>query len=148
MVHVLIKKPVVDRAADPPFVDYDSEDSLSADEDEQDGEDDRERSMTEMEDEVTRSGERQHSDGQSYSWSLLRLVIVKAATRVVQQILTTVSLDTQDLPVASPALHLTLKTLDNWQSNYGRTVSPAMKHRIEEKCERKFEMFLKIINVY
>lgn len=143
MVRVLMTKPVVDRLADPPFVDYDSEESLSADE-EENGLDD-ERSITEMEDEVTRSGARQHSDGQSYSWALLRLVIIKAATRVVQQILTTVSLDTQDLPVASPALHLTLKTLDNWQSmhNVLQNLSTWIAKRIHHNLQARQDYFFK-----
>ncbi|OWA51395.1 DmX-like protein 2 [Hypsibius exemplaris] len=111
IVSCVLNKPLVDTFADPPFADYDSNDSQSDDEEPDHVSD------SEMDDAVTRRFDNEHLDPNSYSWAILRLVIVKAATRVVQQVLTTVSVDQQDLPVISPALHLTMRVLEKWQNS-------------------------------
>ena len=165
VVRALLNKPVVDSTAEPPYANYDSSDSLSDEEEDNDGNrlafcllevwlHSRRlfavvefsvsfavvefsvsvphsnsflpivyirnvpvcRSESEMEDAVTKRFENEHLDPNSYSWAILTLVIVKSAARVVQQVLTTVSVDQQDLPVISPVLHLTMQVLDKWQS--------------------------------
>lgn len=84
IIAALLSKPSVDRSVDPPFVDYDSEESISSDEE------DDVRSETEM-DQISKRAETEHSDPNSFSWAILRLVIIKTASKIMQQVFTTVS---------------------------------------------------------
>ncbi|XP_055346416.1 dmX-like protein 2 isoform X2 [Paramacrobiotus metropolitanus] len=104
----MLAKPNVDTSADPPFFDYDSDESVPSD--------DEDNPPSEIEfDEESKRAESEHSDPNSYSWAIVRLVVLKAAAKVIQQVLTTVAVEQQDLPVFSPVLHTTLKMLDHWQ---------------------------------
>ncbi|XP_068424902.1 dmX-like protein 2 isoform X2 [Clinocottus analis] len=57
----------------------------------------------------------EHSDPNSYSWALIRLVMVKLAHHNVKNFLPITGLDIADLPVVSPLSHAVLKTLENWE---------------------------------
>ncbi|XP_033181830.1 LOW QUALITY PROTEIN: dmX-like protein 2 [Anabas testudineus] len=57
----------------------------------------------------------EHSDPNSYSWALIRLVIVKLAHHNVKNFLPLAGLDFTDLPVTSPLSKAVLKTLENWE---------------------------------
>ncbi|XP_023264551.1 dmX-like protein 2 isoform X3 [Seriola lalandi dorsalis] len=57
----------------------------------------------------------EHSDPNSYSWALIRLVMVKLAHHNVKNFLPLTGLDFTDLPVISPLSNAVLKTLENWE---------------------------------
>lgn len=57
----------------------------------------------------------EHSDPNSYSWALIRLVMVKLAHHNVKNFLPLTGLDFTDLPVTSPLGNAVLKTLENWE---------------------------------
>ncbi|XP_056112669.1 dmX-like protein 2 isoform X1 [Rhinichthys klamathensis goyatoka] len=57
----------------------------------------------------------EHSDPNSYSWSLIRLVMVKLALNNVKTFLPLTGLDFTELPVTSPLANAVLKTLENWE---------------------------------
>ncbi|XP_050930631.1 dmX-like protein 2 isoform X3 [Lates calcarifer] len=57
----------------------------------------------------------EHSDPNSYSWALIRLVMVKLAHHNVKNFLPLTGLDFTDLPVTSPLSNAVLKTLENWE---------------------------------
>uniref|UniRef100_A0A671XZ40 Dmx-like 2 n=1 Tax=Sparus aurata TaxID=8175 RepID=A0A671XZ40_SPAAU len=57
----------------------------------------------------------EHSDPNSYSWSLIRLAMVKLAHHNVKNFLPLTGLDFTDLPVTSPLGNAVLKTLENWE---------------------------------
>ncbi|XP_051512650.1 dmX-like protein 2 isoform X3 [Myxocyprinus asiaticus] len=57
----------------------------------------------------------EHSDPNSYSWSLIRLVMVKLALHNVKTFLPLTGLDFTELPVTSPLANAVLKTLENWE---------------------------------
>ncbi|XP_029901913.1 dmX-like protein 2 isoform X4 [Myripristis murdjan] len=57
----------------------------------------------------------EHSDPNSYSWALIRLVMVKLALHNVKNFLPLTGLDFTDLPVTSPLCNAVLKTLENWE---------------------------------
>uniref|UniRef100_A0A3Q2U785 Dmx-like 2 n=1 Tax=Fundulus heteroclitus TaxID=8078 RepID=A0A3Q2U785_FUNHE len=57
----------------------------------------------------------EHSDSNSYSWSLIRLVMVKLAHHNVKNFIPLTGLDFTDLPVTSPLSNAVLKTLETWE---------------------------------
>ncbi|CAJ1049387.1 dmX-like protein 2 isoform X4 [Xyrichtys novacula] len=57
----------------------------------------------------------EHLDPNSYSWALIRLVMVKLAHHNVKNFLPLTGLDFTDLPVTSPLCNAVLKTLENWE---------------------------------
>uniref|UniRef100_A0A3Q1G2Q7 Dmx-like 2 n=1 Tax=Acanthochromis polyacanthus TaxID=80966 RepID=A0A3Q1G2Q7_9TELE len=57
----------------------------------------------------------EHSDPNSYSWALIRLVMVKLAHHNVKNFIPLTGLDFTDLPVTSPLCNAVLKTLENWE---------------------------------
>ncbi|XP_032373939.1 dmX-like protein 2 isoform X2 [Etheostoma spectabile] len=57
----------------------------------------------------------EHSDPNSYSWSLIRLVMVKLAHHNVKNFLPLTGLNFTDLPVVSPLSNAVLKTIENWE---------------------------------
>ncbi|XP_028970574.1 dmX-like protein 2 isoform X1 [Esox lucius] len=84
---------------------YDSDESGAEDDDDDD--DDAFLSDTQM---------TEHSDPNSYSWALMRLVMVKLALHNVKTFLPLTGLDFTDLPVTSPLSNAVLKTLENWET--------------------------------
>ncbi|XP_028257119.1 dmX-like protein 2 isoform X8 [Parambassis ranga] len=57
----------------------------------------------------------EHSDPNSYSWALIRLVMVKLAHHNVKNFIPITGFDLTDLPVTSPLSNAVLKTLENWE---------------------------------
>uniref|UniRef100_A0A669F1I1 Dmx-like 2 n=1 Tax=Oreochromis niloticus TaxID=8128 RepID=A0A669F1I1_ORENI len=57
----------------------------------------------------------EHSDPNSYSWSLIRLVMVKLAYHNVKNFIPLTGLDFTELPVTSPLSNAVLKTLETWE---------------------------------
>ncbi|XP_008287678.1 dmX-like protein 2 isoform X5 [Stegastes partitus] len=57
----------------------------------------------------------EHCDPNSYSWALIRLVMVKLAHHNVKNFIPLTGLDFTDLPVTSPLCNAVLKTLENWE---------------------------------
>ncbi|XP_075904744.1 dmX-like protein 2 isoform X4 [Nelusetta ayraudi] len=57
----------------------------------------------------------EHLDPNSYSWALIRLVMVKLAHHNVKNFLPLTGLDFTDLPVTSPLGNAVLKTLESWE---------------------------------
>ncbi|XP_011486738.1 dmX-like protein 2 isoform X5 [Oryzias latipes] len=57
----------------------------------------------------------EHSDPNSYSWALIRLVMVKLAHHNVKNFIPLTGVDLTDLPVSSPLCNAVLKTLENWE---------------------------------
>ncbi|KAI5611383.1 dmX-like protein 2, partial [Silurus asotus] len=82
---------------------YDSDES--GDEDEDDDEDAflSDTQMTE------------HSDPNSYSWCLIRLVMVKLALHNIKNFLPIAGLDFTELPVSSPLCNSVLKCMEKWE---------------------------------
>ncbi|KAM9408900.1 dmX-like protein 2 isoform 2-T2 [Pholidichthys leucotaenia] len=57
----------------------------------------------------------EHSDPNSYSWALIRLVMVKLAHHNVKNFIPLTGLDFTDLPVTSSLCNAVLKILENWE---------------------------------
>ncbi|KAI1904061.1 hypothetical protein AGOR_G00001800 [Albula goreensis] len=57
----------------------------------------------------------EHSDPNSYSWTLIRLVMVKLALHNINTFLPITGLEFSELPVTSPLVNATLKMLENWE---------------------------------
>nr|XP_054588314.1 dmX-like protein 2 isoform X3 [Nothobranchius furzeri] len=57
----------------------------------------------------------EHSDPNSYSWALIRLVMVKLAHHNVKNFIPLTGLEFTDLPVSSALCNAVLKTLETWE---------------------------------
>ncbi|XP_043915100.1 dmX-like protein 1 [Protopterus annectens] len=85
-------------------VEYDSDESQSSDEEE------------EMEDDcVSDSQLQEHSNPNSYSWSLMRLAMVQLVLHNLKSFYPMAGHDLSELPVSSPLCHSILKTLQRWE---------------------------------
>ncbi|CAN0074622.1 unnamed protein product [Lampetra planeri] len=62
-----------------------------------------------------RSREREHSDPNSYSWCLMRLVVVRLAITNMRGFFPMAGLEMSDLPSCSPLCHMALCTLSQWE---------------------------------
>ncbi|XP_069043344.1 dmX-like protein 1 isoform X6 [Lepisosteus oculatus] len=83
-------------------VEYDSEESQGSD----DEEDDVFASDTQLQ---------EHSNPNSYSWSLMRLAMVQMVLFNLKSFYPMVGHDLSELPVATPLCHAVLKTLQRWE---------------------------------
>ncbi|EDW86373.1 uncharacterized protein Dwil_GK17684 [Drosophila willistoni] len=92
--------------------DYDTDDSHESDnEEEEDDDDDVNVSRTQL-----RSKDNtEHTNPTSYSWSILRLALIKISTHKIQEFVKVAGIELQDLPVISPLSHEVLRTLNRWQ---------------------------------
>ncbi|XP_071965576.1 dmX-like protein 2 isoform X2 [Antedon mediterranea] len=59
-------------------------------------------------------GQKEHSDFNSYSWCLMRFVIVQLALDKMEKFLPVGGIELAELPVSSPLLHSILKLLEQW----------------------------------
>lgn len=140
IIAFLLTKPAVERAADPPYVDYDSDESIPSDDE---ADEDTEIEM----DDVVKRADTEHSDPHSYSWAILRLTTLKAAMKVMQQVLTTVGVEQQDLPVLSPVLHSTMRTLEEWQKTAAQAIEDygaAPEGFVKTYGEEEFEVLCEV----
>ncbi|XP_066567407.1 dmX-like protein 1 isoform X2 [Amia ocellicauda] len=85
-------------------VEYDSEESQGSDEEEE--EDDVYASDTQLQ---------EHSNPNSYSWSLMRLAMVQMVLSNLKSFFPMAGHDLSELPVGSPLCHAVLKTLQRWE---------------------------------
>ncbi|KAG8440494.1 hypothetical protein GDO86_006302 [Hymenochirus boettgeri] len=83
---------------------YDSDESIPSDEEEDD--DDAFLSDTQLQ---------EHSNSNSYSWTLIRLAMVKLALSNLKQFFPIAGLELSDLPVTSPLGISVVKNLESWE---------------------------------
>ncbi|EDW66250.2 dmX-like protein 2 [Drosophila virilis] len=92
--------------------DYDTDDSHESDgEEEEDDDDDVNVSRTQLK----AKDNTEHTNPMSYSWSILRLALIKFSTHKIQEFVKVAGIELQDLPVISPLSHEVLRTLNRWQ---------------------------------
>ncbi|NP_001374867.1 dmX-like protein 1 isoform 6 [Homo sapiens] len=85
---------------------YDSEESLGSDDDDNDDDDDVLASDFHLQ---------EHSNSNSYSWSLMRLAMVQLVLNNLKTFYPFAGHDLAELPVSSPLCHAVLKTLQCWE---------------------------------
>ncbi|XP_006886049.1 PREDICTED: dmX-like protein 1-like [Elephantulus edwardii] len=85
---------------------YDSEESLESDDDDGDDNDDILTSDFHLQ---------EHSNANSYSWSLMRLAMVQLVLNNLKTFYPFAGHDLAELPVSSPLCHAVLKTLQCWE---------------------------------
>ncbi|XP_076665130.1 rabconnectin-3 alpha isoform X3 [Andrena cerasifolii] len=112
MVSYFLMKPHIDREyADE--IDYDSSDSAVSDldtsEDEEDVFDTNAKPKNKPKDNT------EHSNPNSYSWSVMRLGIIRILQHQLQDFLNVAGIEMQELPVSSPLIHGTLAVVAQWQ---------------------------------
>lgn len=117
--YFLIKPPL---KGDPDEADYDSADSavsdLSGDEDDEDVFGDPLSNDTRINPATLKKSRRdniEHSTPNSYSWCIMRLAIIKLAQNQLQEFINVAGIEVQELPVASPLIHGTIRVLSKWQ---------------------------------
>ncbi|XP_032824724.2 dmX-like protein 2 [Petromyzon marinus] len=102
---------------------YDSDESEESEEEEEEEEDggdeeaDYDPILDKDDERVTRrrSREHEHSDPNSYSWCLMRLVVVRLAITNMRGFFPMAGLEMSDLPSCSPLCHMALCTLSQWE---------------------------------
>ena len=112
MISYFLMKPQIDSEyADE--IDYDSSDSavsdLNSSEDEEDIFDTNSKPKSKPKDNT------EHTNPNSYSWSVMRLAIVKILQQQLQEFLNVAGIEMQELPVNSPLIHGTLAVVAQWQ---------------------------------
>ncbi|KAJ7424473.1 Dmx like 1 [Pitangus sulphuratus] len=87
-------------------VEYDSEESQESDEDDEN-----------IDGDICASNSRnqEHSNSNSYSWSLMRLAMVQLVLHNLKIFYPLAGHDLSELPVSSPICHAVLKTLQRWE---------------------------------
>lgn len=122
MVSYFLIKPIV-TSAEQDEEDYDSADSVasdleSGDEDEDVFADplnnDPKASQMSAAKKKHRKENTEHSNPGSYSWLIMQTAMVKIAQNQLQDFVNVAGLELQELPVASPLIHGTLRTMSNW----------------------------------
>ncbi|XP_044020160.1 dmX-like protein 2 isoform X2 [Aphidius gifuensis] len=112
MVSYFLMKPLIQSEyADE--IDYDSSDSaisdLGSSDEEEDIFDTNIKPKNKPKDNI------EHSNPNGYSWSIMRLAIVKILQKQLQDFLTVAGIEMQELPVSSPLIHGTLGIAAQWQ---------------------------------
>lgn len=122
MVSYFLTKPSL--SGDTNEDDYDSADSAVSDLDEdEDDEDvfadplsnDPKKSQTAAAIKKHRKENTEHTNPNSLSWCILRSAIIKHAQNQIQSFINVAGLELQELPVCSPLIHGTLRSLAIWQ---------------------------------
>lgn len=122
MVSYFLTKPSL--SGDTNEDDYDSADSAVSDlDDEDDDEDvfadplsnDTKKSQTAAAIKKHRKENSEHTNPNSLSWCILRCAIVKHVQNQIQSFINVAGLELQELPVCSPLIHGTLRSLAIWQ---------------------------------
>ncbi|XP_072743215.1 dmX-like protein 2 isoform X6 [Anoplolepis gracilipes] len=96
-------------------IDYDSSDSAVSDLDSTDDEEDVFDTSSKPKNKPKDNTE--HSNSNSYSWSVMRLAIVKILQQQLQDFLNIAGIEMQELPVSSPLIHGTLGIVAQWQDS-------------------------------
>ncbi|XP_036759130.2 dmX-like protein 1 isoform X6 [Manis pentadactyla] len=89
---------------------YDSEESLESDDDDDDDDDNDDNDVL-----TSDSHLQEHSNSNSYSWSLMRLAMVQLVLNNLKTFYPFAGHDLAELPVSSPLCHAVLKTLQCWE---------------------------------
>lgn len=122
MVSYFLTKPSL--SGDTNEDDYDSADSAVSDlDDDEDDEDvfadplsnDVKKSQTAAAIKKHRKENTEHTNPNSLSWCILRCAIVKHVQNQLQSFISVAGLELQELPVCSPLIHGTLRSLSIWQ---------------------------------
>ncbi|CAH1131144.1 unnamed protein product [Ceutorhynchus assimilis] len=69
---------------------------------------------------TTKTVNNEHSDPNSYSWLILKLATLRITQNRLLEFLAVAGLETSELPVASPLIHSSLRSLTYWQDNLKR----------------------------
>ncbi|XP_077255779.1 rabconnectin-3 alpha isoform X4 [Temnothorax americanus] len=96
-------------------IDYDSSDSAVSDLDSTDDEEDVFDTGSKPKSKPKDNTE--HSNSNSYSWSVMRLAIVKILQKQLQDFMAVAGIEMQELPVSSPLIHGTLGIVALWQES-------------------------------
>lgn len=121
MVSYFLIKPVV--TCEPDEEDYDSADSVASDLDSGDDDEDvfadplnndPKASQMSAAKKKHRKENTEHSNPNSYSWLIMQTAMIKIAQNQLQEFVNVAGLELQELPVASPLIHGTLRTMSNW----------------------------------
>lgn len=132
MVSYFLTKPSL--SGDTNEDDYDSADSAVSDlDDDDDDEDvfadplsnDTKKSQTAAAIKKHRKENSEHTNPNSLSWCILRCAIVKHAQNQIQSFINVAGLELQELPVCSPLIHGTLRSLAIWQE----LIKDELEHR-------------------
>lgn len=122
MVSYFLIKPTV-TTSEPDEEDYDSADSVASDLDSGDDDEDvfadplnndPKASQYAAAKKKHRKENTEHSNPNSYSWLVMQTAMVKIAQNQLQDFVNVAGLELQELPVASPLIHGTLRTMSNW----------------------------------
>ncbi|KAL0271823.1 UNVERIFIED_CONTAM: hypothetical protein PYX00_008798 [Menopon gallinae] len=115
MISYFLIKPNLPKT-DAADVDYDSADSAVSDLDEDEDEEDVFDSTETSRKEKKRNEENnEHSNPFSYSWSIMRLAVLRLVQIHLQEFLSVAGIEMQELPVCSPLIHGVLRGLAHWQ---------------------------------
>ncbi|KAL3867333.1 hypothetical protein ACJMK2_044544 [Sinanodonta woodiana] len=120
MITFFMTKPFIVTTDSEAFT-YDSDESLSEEDEEEEENEEEEKDEKEW-----RTTDRdktpslpssllQHNDPNSYSWCLLRYVIVKLVLHNLRGFLPQVGIELAELPICSPLMHATLRTIEQWE---------------------------------
>lgn len=93
---------------------YDSEESLSSEEEDIIEEDEDEDNISNGPSKPNLTAAQQHTDPNSYAWCLIRYTIVKLVLNNLLTFLPQIGIELPELPVCSPLMHAVFKTLEQW----------------------------------
>jgi DmX-like protein len=116
MVSYFLTKPTP-TPGEPTDDDYDSADSAVSDLDEDEDDEDVFADPLKDDPKKTKKSRKEnveHLNPNSMSWLILRTAIIKHAQSQLQSFITVAGLEVQELPVCSPLIHGTLRTLSVW----------------------------------
>lgn len=123
MVSYFLTKPIL--SGEPSEDDYDSADSAVSDLDDDDDDDedvfadplnnDPKKTQAAAAIKKHRKENTEHTNPNSLSWCILRCAIVRHAQNQIQAFINIAGLELQELPVCSPLIHGTLRSLVVWQ---------------------------------
>ncbi|XP_060524786.1 dmX-like protein 2 isoform X2 [Cylas formicarius] len=86
----------------------------------EDEDEDEDEEVFESTPNITKVANNEHSDPNSYSWLVLKLATLRIAQNRLHDFLAVAGLELSELPVASPLIHSSLRSLTQWQDNLKR----------------------------
>ncbi|EEC14047.1 dual oxidase maturation factor, putative [Ixodes scapularis] len=119
MMSCLMSKPSLPDQWGP--LDYDSAESVPSDEEEAGEDEDEDHDEDDVFGDLTADRRRasqasrlEQLDPGSYAWALMRYATLKLAQHSLRDFLAVAGIELQELPVTSPLLHASLRSLDHW----------------------------------
>ncbi|XP_035825075.1 dmX-like protein 2 [Aplysia californica] len=118
MVNYFMTKPFV--ASSETIIDYDSDDSFVSedlsDEDLSDEDDDDDPTFRTRPKSLARQPPNtEHTDSNSYSWSIIRFAVIKSVRENINTFLPQIGIELTELPNVSPLLHSVMRVLEQWE---------------------------------